>query len=215
MVKALGVFLKKEKNIFRTEAYIQWGKSDSVLGTVIMLNPGSAKLKFENCTTNSPTYGEIIIDPTMKSLIMLVEKIYEKVELLEGRFYIYNLFPLQNPCSNDAVKNFELLWKEDEELVKSFPKKKEVLLDKFRKSPWMLVGWGCGKSSDNLNFVKNQWLKLIKESGIPIIGKMGKDELSFYHPRPYIQHKQIEYINEIKEQYNKIFKSESTGKIEG
>lgn len=213
MVKALGTFIKKENNIFRTEAYIQWGNSDSILGSVLMLNPGSAKLQFKNCLNNSTTHDEIIIDPTMTSLIKLVEELYEKVEGLEGRLYIYNLFPLQNPSSKDAVKNFELLWKENEELVKSLPKKREILLDKFKKSPWILIGWGCGKSSDNLSFVKNEWLSLIKESGTPIIGKMGKDELSFYHPRPHIQSKQIEYRNEIKAQYNKIFKSKAIEKI--
>lgn len=179
-----------------------------------MLNPGSAKLQSENCTNNLLTSGEIIIDPTMESLIKLIEKIYEKTNGLKGRLYIYNLFPLQNPRSNDAVKNFEILWEKNEELVKSFPEKREIILDKFKKSPWILVGWGCGKSSDNLNFVKSEWLSLIKESGTPIIGKRGKDELSFYHPRPHIQSQQIEYRNEIKEQYNKIFKSKANEEME-
>lgn len=214
MVKALGTFIKKENNIFRTEAYIQWGNSDRILGSVLMLNPGSAKLQLKNYPNNVPTHGEIIIDSTMEALIKLVEELYEKVEDLEGRLYIYNLFPLQNPSSNDAINNFELLCKENEELVKSFPKERKTILDTFKKSPWILVGWGCGKSSDNLNFVKNEWLKLIKESGAPIIGKIGKDELSFYHPRPRIQSQQIEYRKEIKTQYDKIFKSRPNEKME-
>lgn len=214
MVKALGTFIKKGENIFRTEAYIQWGNSNSILGSVLMLNPGSAKLQFPSLTSNSPISGEIIIDPTMEALIKLVEELHEKAEGFEGRLYIYNLFPLQNPRSSDAVKNFEVLWGENEQLVKSFPKKRDILLDRFKKSPWILIGWGCGKGSDNLNFVRNEWLSLIKESCTPIVGKMGKDKLDFYHPKPHLQSQQIEYREDIKAQYNEIFKCETTKIVE-
>ena len=209
MVKGQGTFIKKGKNIFRPEAYIQWGNSDSILGTVVMLNPGSAKLQFDKLPENSPVHGEIIIDPTMKAVIKLMEELHENTQDLEGRLYIYNLFPLQNPSSDDAVKNFEELWKENEQMVKSFPNKIEILRDRLDKSPWVLVGWGCGKSTGNLDRIKNKWLELIKESNTHIIGKQGKDKLAFYHPRPCIQSQQIEYRKEIKEQYDKIFKSET------
>lgn len=209
MGKAFGTFIKKGNSIFRTQAYIQWGNSESILGSVIMLNPGSAKLQIDNLPNNVPVNGEVIIDPTMETLTKLVEEFYEKSEGFEGRIYIYNLFSLQNPSSSDAVKNFEALWGQNEQLVKSFPMKREVLLDRFKKSPWILVGWGCGKSSDNLNFVKNEWLRLIKESGTQIIGKVGKNELDFYHPRPRIESQQIEYRKYIKEQYDKIFRNAS------
>lgn len=208
MVKALGIFIKKGDNIFRTEAYIQWGNSDNIIGSVLMLNPGSAKLESKTFENNSPTHGEIIIDPTMKSLIKLVEEFHYGIENLEGRLYIYNLFPLQNTHNDDAVKKFQLLWNQNEGLVKSFPKERELLLEQFRKSPWILVGWGCGKSTNNLNLVKNKWMKLIEESGVPVIGKMGKGKLNFYHPRPHIQSQQIEYRNEIKEQYNRLLKND-------
>ena len=68
-------------------------------------------------------------------------------ETIQGRLYIYNLFPLQNARSNEALQLFEKLWKENEPLVKSFPEKRNILLEQLKKSPWILLGWGCKHSN--------------------------------------------------------------------
>ena len=77
MVKAFGTFIKKGNRLFRTKAYIQWGNTDNTLGTVIMLNPGSAKLQVDCLTEDTAVQDEISIDPTMASLIKLIEELYE------------------------------------------------------------------------------------------------------------------------------------------
>ena len=55
-------------------------------------------------------------------------------------------------------------------------------------------------------------VKPVKESGVPITGKMGKTDLDFYHPRPQLQSQQIEYRKELKLQYNQLLneRTEST-----
>lgn len=34
-----GTFINKNNTFFRPEAYMQWGNSEDVIGTVLMLNP--------------------------------------------------------------------------------------------------------------------------------------------------------------------------------
>jgi len=48
-------------------------------------------------------------------------------------------------------------------------------------------------------------MRLVIESGKPILGKCGKDKYSYHHPRPKIFSKQLEYIDDIKKQYDMIF----------
>jgi hypothetical protein len=169
-------------------------------------------------TEDTAVQDEIVIDPTMESLIKLIEELYENKEMIQGRLYIYNLFPLQNARSDEAIQLFEQLWNENELLVKSFPEKRNILLDQLKKSPWILLGWGCRKHSRNLNLVKKEWLSLVKQSGAPIIGKMEKSDLDFYHPRPHLQSQQIEYRKKLKVQYDQQFNDKTennTEKVKG
>lgn len=203
-MKAVGTFIKKGSRIFRSEAYIQWGDTENIIGTVIMLNPGRARLKIERLEENQAIQDEIIIDPTMESLIKLIEELYENNLPIQGRLYIYNLFPLQNTQSDEAIRIFEQLWNENEPLVKSFPKERSALLNQFKNSPWILLGWGCGRSSENLDYIKEEWLKLARQSDAQIIGKKGRTNLDFYHPRPRLQPQQIEYRKDIKMQFKQL-----------
>lgn len=200
-LNAYGTFIKKGDHLFRTEAYLQFGDKDNILGTVIMLNPGGAKLKAPITVENVEIHNEINIDPTMQALIQLMKMFYDSDEMLQGRVYIYNLFSLQNTKNNDAIKLFENLWYEKEPFIKGFPKEQEALLTHLQNSPWTLIGWGC-KSSKVLDIVRERWWQLIKQSNTPIIGKRGKSHLDFYHPRPQLVTQQIEYRNELKEQYS-------------
>lgn len=205
-VKAYGTFVKKGNNLFRKEAYIQFGNSQNTLGTIIMLNPGRAVLKETKIEDNMEIHGELRIDPTMDSIIKLVNKFYAEEKEIQGRVKLYNLFPLQNARSNDAISMFEKLWNEKEPLVTEFPKTQEILLNELKSSSWVLVGWGCGRSSENLNAIKERWLSLIAQSKTPLLGKEGNTYLKYHHPRPHLQSQQINYRNELKMQYDQVFK---------
>lgn len=207
MLTAYGKFIKKDKNVFRTEAYLQWGDSDEILGIVLMLNPGKADSKEEIINENKWVETEVKLDSTMKALKNIVEEMYS-AKGPRGRIYIYNLFTLRNPKSIQALVDFQQLYNKEQELLCGFPKARELLLSEMKKASWILVGWGCGKDNQQLKQVKNRWMKLIKDSGTTVLGIKGKDECKWYHPNPQIQHGVVEYRKEILKQYQMTFTEE-------
>lgn len=200
-----GTFIKKDNRIYRTEAYIQWGASDEIIGSVIMLNPGRAGLENGSIEEGNPINHKLILDPTMKALVELVTTFNDDSEGLKGRLYIYNLFPLKSPRSSNAIKEFENLWLANEEMVRSLPKSEEELLSHFKQSPWVLLGWGCNNNSPTLNTLKSKWVNIIKQTNTPILGKVGKSNMDYYHPRPQLVTQQIKYREVLKQQYD-VFK---------
>ncbi|MCZ2260649.1 hypothetical protein [Sporosarcina sp. G11-34] len=203
---AYGTFVKKKNKLYRTEAYIEWGNSEEILGTVIMLNPGSASLKINTFNDEVPVHNELKIDPTMKSLIQMLEAFHNETGRIKGRLYIYNLFPLQNPKMSKAMNELEELWLENEPLVKFLPKSKDQLVKQVDQSPWVLLGWGCGPKTPNLTALIDQWLDIINQTKTPVLGKKGKSPLDYHHPRPQLQTKQIEYQLELKRQFDQLTK---------
>lgn len=202
--RAYGIFVEKKNRLYRTEAYIEWGNSEEIIGTVIMLNPGSASLKMNTFNVETHVPSELNIDPTMKSLINMIESFYNDTGRVKGRLYIYNLFPLQNPKMSKALDELEELWLENEPLVKFLPKPKDQLIQRFEKSPWVLLGWGCGRKTSNITALIDQWMELINQTKTTILGKRGKSLLDYHHPRPQLQSKQIEYQLELKQQFDQL-----------
>jgi hypothetical protein len=213
--QAYGTFIKKGNRLYRTEAYIEWGNSEGIIGTVIMLNPGSAKLQIDELHDETPVHNKLTIDPTMESLIQIIEDLYSGAEQIKGRLYIYNLFPLQNAKSSNAVTEFEKLWLENESIVKTLPKSKDEIVRQINHSPWVLLGWGCGHRSPYLDGLKSQWLDIISETKTPLLGKVGKSKMDYYHPRPQLQSKQIEYRDELKQQFKQIMRQEAKQLFKG
>ena len=204
MIKAVGTFIAGEEHTFRTEAYLKWGESEEPLGTILMLNPGASVLKEKEIQKDIKTTGEISIDPTMKTLIEIVEELYKDKDEIQGKLMIYNIFPIRNANSQEAIKQFELLWNKGNDLIRNFPKDREVLLEELKKSPWILIGWGCLNNTETLELMKIRWLTLITESKIPILAKRGKDKLSYYHPKPMLKSNRVEYRKEIRRQFELI-----------
>lgn len=202
---AKGTFIKRNNTIFRTEAYIQWGNSDEVLGTVLMQNPGSATADI-SINENEERLGNLHIDPTIKHLIEILEKAYPQEKLI-GRVYIYNLFSLRNGNGKSSIAEFNELWARDEPLVKGFPKPRDELIKTLQQSQWVLLGWGCGNTNLNLNTLKLQWLDLINEADTVIIGKKGNRALDYHHPRPQLQSSQKEYKSFIVTQLKELLSS--------
>ncbi len=203
MIEARGWFIRKGNNIFRTQAYLQWGNSTTTLGTVLMLNPGNAKLHSYELIENEYTEGIIDLDPTMKRLIELIQQMYQD-KALEGRVYIYNLFTLRNPKSKEALAEFNYIYQIDKELLCGFPKEREEFIKEIKQTPWFLIGWGCGEDTERLREEKEKWLQLIKEANVPILGKKGISKYAWYHPRPQLVADQIMYREYIIKQYQQL-----------
>ena len=73
---------------------------------------------------NNTNSGRIILDPTMNELVDLVQSM-EGNKGIEGRLYIYNLFPLQNASKDSAILEFNQLWTQNESLVRGLPEEKD------------------------------------------------------------------------------------------
>ncbi|WP_347549028.1 hypothetical protein ABFG93_16085 [Pseudalkalibacillus hwajinpoensis] len=204
-VKVFGSFTKKGNHTYRKTAYIQWGESEKTLGACLLLNPGSAKLDQDLLTTlemKGAAKGFIKnVDPTMRQLITIVESIYSKGDI-NGRLYIYNLFNLQHTRAIDAIELFESQVQSGEYDIKGSLISKSEL----QKHPWLLLGWGLKPKNKwtNLQVIRDDWIKLINESGIPIFGKKHESSKNYYHVCPQKQSDRQIIVNQIVENYNSI-----------
>lgn len=180
---AYGTFVKRGKYVFRKSTFIQWGDSEKSIGACLLHNPGSAKLEKGLTDLINRKYsarGKLTIDPTMRQLIGIVERIYGNDRLISGRFHIYNLFNLQHPEAKNAVAVLE-------ELVESgwYTISESIApTEELQSHPWILLGWGVSHSGILLQRIKEEWLRVIEEAGIPVLGKKHEKKNDYYHPFP-------------------------------
>ena len=205
--KAYGTFIKRGEYTFRTSSYIQWGNSEQSIGASLLLNPGSAQLDKELLNelnlTGSAQGGIRSTDPTMKQLIRLIEGTHSSEQhAINGRFYLYNLFSLQEASSKKAIEHFEYLIDSKICNMNSFL----CSVKELESHPWILLGWGVERNTRWTNFelMKKKWLELIKESNIPSFGKRHPKSNNYYHPCPLIPTKQPAML----ENLSRIYKSE-------
>lgn len=182
------------KDIYRTNTYIQFGTSRRSLGSVIMLNPGSATLAGEakKIFMHTGSYTDTIqLDSTMKQLVKFMKATHSQ---LDGRLYIYNLFYVKNTEQVEAIELFELL-----KSTGNYPTLTLPPLAEIQKHPWILIGWGVEKRKrwKFYEAEKRKWLQLIKESKIPHFGILSNDN-EFYHPSPRssLKHQRLEQLIE-------------------
>lgn len=195
--KAFGTFIEKDGYWYRTSAFIQWGEATESIGAALLQYPGDAKLK--NPKTNS---GEITFDRTMEQLKKLVEGIYQKEEI-NGRFQIYNLFPLTlaNTGKKKALlKTFSKLYKSGEPLVTEL----NVGVEELKEHPWILVGWGRQRKHGYIDYLRYDWRNLIRKAKIRVLGRKSDDnKWSYDHPYQRGKKKRAVYLEDIIRQYRK------------
>ena len=75
LVKGFGEFIQKNNDVYRMEAYLQWGNSENTIGTIIMQNPGAASEKDYEADTMGKV--ELHLDPTMHAIKAVVEEAYK------------------------------------------------------------------------------------------------------------------------------------------
>ncbi|KIL53132.1 DUF1643 domain-containing protein [Jeotgalibacillus campisalis] len=188
-VKAFGTYHTSNGKICRKSAYLQFSNSSDSIGSIIMLNPGKAKLIDETIKIGvTEVSGEITLDKTMIRIVEILSQSNQNP--LDGRFHIYNLFSLQNTSSKAAVKLENWI---QEALISNVE-----VINKFRdeQHPWVLLAWSTEKS-DSLKKLKEQWLSYIQESNIKVYGIKAKDPHLYYHPYPRIPNDRERYLQKI------------------
>ncbi|MGM0710583.1 hypothetical protein [Brevibacillus parabrevis] len=181
--QAFATFREERGRNYRTSTYIQWGPASVTrsLGSALLLNPGSAALFQARPAAGRSIMGQVTLDRTMQQLVRFTEAIYQN-RPLEGRFYIFNLFSLQNPSASDAIACFEQLVKNGETTLEAQLASREEL----RKQPWIMIGWGClqRKSWPHFSALKAMWQKQIASASVPAFGKRCSNGQDYYHPCP-------------------------------
>lgn len=202
-VRAYGTFIKNGGNTFRTDTYIQFGKSNNIIGTCVLCNPGSSSLlnmdteQQELLDKGYVVTGEIIKDNTIKQLQVIIEQTYGQA--LEGNLLIYNLFTLKNAEMKKATTMLSKVNFDEDILYKDFEKYKR----QASFLPWVLIGWGCEDSS-KVNKEKRKWLQYIKKNRFVYLGIEGKKEPHFLHPLQKIKSELDKYQAEIVDKFKSL-----------
>lgn len=183
--RAYTAFREQRGYQYRTSTYIQWGDASESrsLGSCLLLNPGSAALFQTRPAAGHAIMGQIKPDPTMEQLIRFTEAVYPE-RPLKGRLYVYHLFSLQNPSSNDAIESFEQLVEKQETTLEQ----QIAPLEELRQHPWLLLSWGClqRKTGRHFSALKSLWQKQIALSGVPAFGKRCANGQDYHHPCPQL-----------------------------
>lgn len=142
-MRAIATFQLIGEEVYRTNAFIQFGTSRKSLGAVVMLNPGSAHLKGEakkKLIMNGSHTDETTLDNTMKQLVQFMKATHSE---LDGRLHLYNLFYVRNTIGIEAIELFEHL-----KITGKYPTITLPSLLEMSQHPWILIGWGVEKEAD-------------------------------------------------------------------
>jgi len=214
-VSAHGTFINKGGFTYRSEASIEWGDGESILGVLVMMNPGEAApetkesigLVKDGYVDRSP----LKIDTTMRKIISIFEQSVFAEQPINGKLIIYNLFNLQKANSKEAVQTLRRL-KLDDPVLNSLSKDHDQIRKTLSMSPWVWIGWGC-KNDLSLRKLQKQWLHLIDEIGVYKFGIQGNHQLDFYHPHQWIPDRQQIYTIEILKQFELFHKKKAIVKV--
>ncbi|MGL5153265.1 MAG: hypothetical protein ACRC7N_22115 [Clostridium sp.] len=188
-IKAFAEFAINGREIYRYNTIIRLGESDSIITSFILCNPNSSEIISK---TQGNKQVEISIDQTMRGLIKIVKEIYG--DSVEGEIHVFNLLTIKGNKINN---------------IQSYKDNKFVGLDfnYFKENhlryEYVIIGWGCEKSN-NLDSLKNEWIKFLVESQVKYIGIKGKSRLSYLHPLPPSFVKQEEYKNNLLNEISKV-----------
>lgn len=195
-MKGFGKYHLHEGNLFRSEAYLQWGNREECIGTILLHNPGEVTLKdqkmwkaLKNREAVS-ALGELDIkhnDP-LNRVRDIIEYAYDNKP--NGRLYIYNLFNLVKSDSNIALEEYNAI-------KASVPN--EILypsLDKALTSPWIWIAWSVTPRKNKVIYEElviriNKQLqsignyKIIGELKNNIHPVMGYSVDAYYPPAPF------------------------------
>ncbi|MFC3885165.1 hypothetical protein ACFOU2_17500 [Bacillus songklensis] len=188
--KAYAMFHPYGEKTFRTNAYLQFGKSSASIGSFLMLSPESAELVKPQVLAGA-VMGEIRLDRTMNQIVKIVKK--HEPGPIEGRVYMYNLLPIKNTKSNEVLQ---------EEITKEYIQFLYDSIDHFQKKnhPWVVIGWGVNQPT-RFKELKEKWLDFFETNQVRTYGVRGEGPLDYYHPSPELASDQAVYLERITAQF--------------
>ena len=168
---------------YRKNTKIIINKGYNVLGSILMLNPGSA-----NCIGEEDSKGYQLceLDKTMKEIKFIF---YEFSKHNKGIVKIVNLSDLRQPNMEKFFKDphFKTLIQIENEL---------------EDSSWVWVAWTC-KDNKELRGLQAHLLGYIQDNK-PFFGKKGKLKNGYYHPGVRLKSQKLELEEEIKKELKKL-----------
>lgn len=165
------IFEQRSGLDFRKETRLFYSEKEQLVGTVIMINPGSSK-RLAECgipATNNPTF---------RTVISIIEDAYKsKGKKMQPGSYIQvcNLFDI---CESDLIKALKALI-EHEEVFKDGIKSSCYRVSK--ESPWIWLAWGSDKILKRLNKTTGVFIPEFKNRNIVGV-KIANEDYGFYHP---------------------------------
>ncbi len=211
-IKICGKFTKRKGYIYRTDTYIQIGKSKKLKGAFILCNPGSSSFedsekqkKLEAHEGEDDYYsdvGRLKADPTIEQLLKIIKG--ADLDKEGGKFPIYNIFTLRNGNMNSAIGNLDDINIDKELLQKDYYN----FIDNKDRIPWNIVGWGC-KDNKRLNGIKREWLDYLIANDVNFIGYEHKNRPHYYHPRPQIQEDREKYVKRLTKKLNNLLEGKN------
>ncbi|PUE67166.1 DUF1643 domain-containing protein [Arcobacter lacus] len=193
MIKVTATFTQLEDYSFRYNTKMFFGDTYSTcLGTVFMLNPGSAlpidKDVFisENITVNNI---EVHLDQTMHSVKNMIYFHYG--QNVNGFFNIINLFNLRNENLKEAIITLNKIKNNSE--VKKFlfydiQKLNKIVLE----SPFIWLAWGTKLTTELEDIIEENYEMLSKKAVfIPL-----KNDFPYIKHPLYMTKKQREYLKD-------------------
>jgi hypothetical protein len=161
------IFEQRSGLDFRTETRLFYAEKEQLIGTIVMINPGSSKRLAE--------YGILATNnPTFQTVVAIVEDAYYlagKSLPSGGYIQICNLFDI---CESDLEMALSKLNEFPYEVVQSS-------CYRIRKeSPWIWLAWGSDKKMELRSAMQKVQDSLC---GRNIVGsKIPQEEVGYYHP---------------------------------
>lgn len=189
--KVFGTFVLRHGQLFRTEAFIQWGDSTRTIGTVVLHHAGGTGTNLE-WKEGEPKQLELAVDAQLAEIISILEEAYAP-GMLNGRVYLYTLFSAVASNAMEAARLHKQLLATKDPLVYGFSRPSYELYYRLHYSEWVWLAWGCHYKSEEMREKIEQWLVLIHEVQTPIVGLRGDRDIDFYQPFIHSKNARADY----------------------
>jgi hypothetical protein len=196
-IKVYADFTQENGIDYRKKTLLQINGGTKLLGSAVLINPGSAKPLSDNCDetfisqffkTNHAeesiainTWKEFSVDPTMHQLVKIFDGTYAtgSPTKLEGVIQLFNCFYLMEKDLQIALE-----WYKQQSAKKpEEPLKNTFQEDKYFKDMPVYFGWGkTGKTDDKIKDTAQNIFKTYQQKQTSIYNTTFEDN-PFYHPR--------------------------------
>lgn len=185
-MKVFAEFLEENGKTYRKKTLLQFGDSTDLIGSAVLMNPGSATYRSEPCDINvikefylkehgmsiSDSWFNCTADPTMKFLEKIFNGSYTtgQSKELKGIVQLFNCFYYRDANLENAIANFN---SDDSKYIFN---EQELFLDKP-----VYFGWGNVGKYGVLQKIASRIFNDYDKSQTPIYNE-NFNQNCFYHP---------------------------------